>query len=858
MPADPPRLRARLAACFPLLLCALLLLSAPEALAGPFIWDQDDDKVDDRIESVHLLGYSFAFEDGDSLMRKRIDVSPLVGGLVYGIYIHYAQTPTETDVAALTALGVPVLHRFTAIPSVRGVATFAQIQTITTLPGVERVEAVPVLYPMLREGQATAGVRDPSQHVFPDWAGTGGTDGAGVVVAILDTGINDAPDGGYPGHESLFGRFVGGADFTRGDSTLNTALDGSENPADYGSAASRGHGTHVAGIAVGNGGPSGYAQGVAPAARFVDVKVLNDFGYGTGVAEALDWCIHNRTRAWGVPGAAGIQVINLSLSSPDETDGNDAASRLAARAVELGIVVVASSGNEGTGQHVPSPAGGDGVLAVGAIDHQRTADDEDDTFATLSAYGPRAPDGDLDAADEQKPDLMAPGVAILSADGDPFSDGAQYRRMTGTSMSAAFVSGAAAALRSRWPSLAPADIARVLRSTALRELEGVPAGQGGTDPGWLSPIGFGVVDLYAASLELTQPERSQVRGLLLRGSGSTIEAEIRTMRERGAAHFVIERAPDVAGTPGAFTAIDSAAAVGDSTLADGTNLSRYPFNWTVPPGEHGVPFWYRVAHTESGARYETSARRFVSPTGPPAATVEITVVHNAYDSDVSGAIEVGNADSPSVGAPASWSPAIVVPLPGSAAAVESDWVTGTSTTGNIAWTFAVDVPQGDADTFLPPDATKLWRLRVEEGGFLNRSGRVVRFRVVWHSPSGDLAYTGAPIPLQTLEGQAQYATAPNNVVDAGTPAPRVELRAGPNPVASGDGVTFSLPRTPRGELRVFDLAGRQVGRAAFRDEGGSWSARWESRDGSGRPIPAGLYFAHVGDAGVARLVVVAR
>src|SRR5262249_27611017 len=147
-------------------------------------------------------------------------------------------------------------------------------------------------------------------------------------------------------------------------------------------------------------------------------------------------------------------------------------------------------------------------------DTQRTGRADDDRFAAFSNYGPRASDGDGDASDEQKPDLLAPGVAVLSADGDLTSDGAQYRRMSGTSMSAAFVSGAAAALRGDYPGLTPAQIATLLRSTARRTfLAGMPAGVGGPDPRWLSPRGWGAIDLFAARLELTQPERSQIRRL---------------------------------------------------------------------------------------------------------------------------------------------------------------------------------------------------------------------------------------------------------------------------------------------------------------------------------------------------------
>src|SRR5262249_9620826 len=104
------------------------LLLAPAAHAGPYIWDQDGDHVDDRMETVHLLGYAYSFENGDTLARQRIDVSRVPTGLEYGVYVTYSRPITSTDLLSLTLLGMPVLHRIEALPAVRSVASFAQIQ----------------------------------------------------------------------------------------------------------------------------------------------------------------------------------------------------------------------------------------------------------------------------------------------------------------------------------------------------------------------------------------------------------------------------------------------------------------------------------------------------------------------------------------------------------------------------------------------------------------------------------------------------------------------------------------------------------------------------------------------------------
>ena len=838
--ASRPVLRA-------LAVAAALSLCAATARAGqPFIWDDDQDGMDDRMETVQLLGYRFAFEAGDTLQRQRIEVQQSGAGIVFSVYVVYKNPPTASDFLSLTLLGMPVLHRFEALPAVRSVATFAQAQAASQLPEVERIEAIPLLYPLTREEAASAGVRDPSGEVDPTWQGSGGLAGEGVVVAFLDTGINDGPDGSYAGHESVRGRCVGGAVYTNGDSALDTPRDGTVNPADHGGAATSNHGTHVAGIAIGTGGESGYAAGMAPLARFVDVKVIGDAGFGTAVAEAIDWCIHNRTRDWGAgPELQGIDVINLSVSSLDASDGNDVAARLAARAAELGIAVVASMGNDGRSHFVPSPASGDGVIAVGAYDAARSGRADDDAFAPFSNYGPRAGDGDADAFDEMKPDLVAPGVAVLSADGDPGGDGTSYRRLSGTSMSAALVSGAVAALRSEFPSLAPAQIVALLRATARPALLSVPAGDTGPDPRWHSPVGWGALDLYAARLELLQPQRTQVRRLVLTSENDLLSAAIWTGRERGAPFLVLERAPDLGGTPGAFAPLDSVAAAGDSSLANG-GIQIYPLVRALAPEDRGVEAWYRVAYTEAGTRWTTPGRRLLHASGIERARIEVTIVHNAYDHDVDAAIEVGGSSGALwTGSAGSGSASLTIPLPGSASSVSSDWVSGTSATGNIAWTFSIPVPAGEADAWLPPGPAAPWTLRVTEGGYLNRGGRITNFRLIWHASGGDVIYDGQPTPQVTLEGSTTrvYAPSPVTAVEGAPSAPR--FRAEPNPARAGSQIAFRIPGALRGPLRVFDVSGREVARVMVVADGDHGMARWSALDATGLPLPAGLYFGRV-------------
>lgn len=832
------------------------LATAPPAHAGqPIIWDDDQDGLDDRMEQVQLLGWRYSFENADTLLRQRFEVERTTGGLVYGVYVLFKAPPTNADLLALTLLGMPVLHRFESAPAVRSVATLAQSTAAVALSTVERIEVVPILYGLGREDDASTGIDDPTRQVFPTWRGTGGGDGTGQVVAILDTGINDAPDGSWPGHESLLGRVIGGANFTGGDSLLDTPPDGSVNPADHGGAATGAHATHVAGLVLGGGGESGFAAGIAPGARAVDVKVIGDAGFGTGVAEALDWCIHNRSRDWGA-GAAyqGIDVINLSLSSLDRSDGNDVTAQLAARAAALGIVVVAAMGNDGLPQHVPSPASGDGVIAVGAYDAQRTGAAGDDRFAALSNAGPRDGDGDLDAADEQKPDLLAPGIAVLSADGDLATDGAQYVRKSGTSMSAAVVSGIVASLRSEFPSLGPSALAAVLRATARRELGALPPQAGGVDPRWASARGWGAVDAYAARLELLQPDRTQVRRLSLASDGSSVQATLWTMRERGTSHLVLERAPDEGGSPGTFAALDSVSTAGDSSLAS-ADLTSYTIARAIGANEKGLTFWYRVASTEAGVRWNGDARPFAMPGGPPVARLEFTIVHNAYDHDLGGDVVVGGGLAAGSAPPRTADSPPTLSLPGTSAAIASDWVDGISALGNVAWDFAIDVPADFAPAAMPPTPQQPWTLRLEDTGYLNRSGRVTKFRLVWYASSGEVIYEGGPVPCPTIEGGTIEVQIPAPTAAVGpSAADRDALRAGPNPLRGGGAVTFSGRALAEHDLAIFDVAGRALAHVPATP---SARQRWTAADGTGHALPAGVYVARAG-AETVRFVVLGR
>ncbi|MGW0520564.1 type VII secretion-associated serine protease mycosin [Crossiella sp. NPDC003009] len=269
------------------------------------------------------------------------------------------------------------------------------------------------------------------------------SDGAGVTVAVVDSGV-DAD------HPQLAANVLRGKDFY-----YIGALPGNFDCVS--------HGTAVAGIiAAGEAGKAGF-RGVAPGAKILPVRVSDrDLTEGGGAA-AIDPAVLARGIWWAVD--QGVKVLNLSLSGPvDNALIRDAV----AHAVSKDVLVVAAAGNQQQqdSQLVgrPSyPAAYPGVLGVGAIDID----------------GARLPASQLG----EFVDLVAPGAKVL---GTTRAGGHSY--FTGTSFAAPFVAGTAALVRARWPELSAAEVTRRLLATAT------PARGGKDSPGY----GAGVVNPYRA------------------------------------------------------------------------------------------------------------------------------------------------------------------------------------------------------------------------------------------------------------------------------------------------------------------------------------------------------------------------
>jgi serine protease AprX len=271
-----------------------------------------------------------------------------------------------------------------------------------------------------------------------------GATGAGVDVAVIDTGMVPVPA------LAAEGKVVQGPDFSDQSRDRDLAhLD------------TFGHGTHIAGIIAGDDPASGF-QGVAPGARLVSVKAAGADGSTTlaSIIASVGWVIAHRN-----DNGLHVRVLNLSFGTPPTRYQSDLLAYAVEQAWKAGIVVVVSAGNEGD-KHpgLLSPGYDPFVLAIGADDLNGTADVGDDVVPDWSSRGLG-----------RNPDLVAPGRSIASLR-DPNSTldrahpearvGDALLKGSGTSQAAAVVSGAVALMLERRSDLSPDQVKAIIKSNA--------------------------------------------------------------------------------------------------------------------------------------------------------------------------------------------------------------------------------------------------------------------------------------------------------------------------------------------------------------------------------------------------------
>jgi serine protease AprX len=371
---------------------------------------------------------------------------PVAGAAIHGPQVVVTATSSNAAAAAVRDAGGQVLD---TLPIVDGVV--ARLPKGSVLPA--GVIAVPDR--ALSFASASTGGDTPASTVRETLGlEPSGDEGAGVTVAVVDTGIAKLP--------ALESRVVEHVDVTG-----------------TGTGDGFGHGTFMAGLIVGD---QGALPGVAPRARLLDVKVAEQDGT-TSLISVL--------RGLQVVGAKArserIRVLNLSLASDSPLPYQvDPLSQALEALWRRGIVVVTPSGNDGSSAPVASPGNDPTLLTVGSLDENATSGRQDDSVSDFSARGEVAPG-------VTKPDVVAPGGHLVSLRApDSVIDqahpaarvGADYFRGSGTSMASAVTAGAAAAMLAERPQLGPDAVKAALIGTAYAvpaSADRKAAGAGGVD-----------------------------------------------------------------------------------------------------------------------------------------------------------------------------------------------------------------------------------------------------------------------------------------------------------------------------------------------------------------------------------------
>jgi len=375
-----------------------------------------------------------------------------------------AQPGTERRTeAAIARLGgeirrrLPIVNGFSARVPRASVPRLRLVRGVLSVTPDVRVHAMGAIY---GPGNDTGSMFSVTQMTGAQEYWKAGYTGKGVDVAVIDSGV--APVDGL----TAPGKVVNGPDLSFESQAANLQyLD------------SFGHGTHIAGIIAGRANaavPGRYVGdqtnflGIAPDARIVSVKVADAHG-ATDVSQviaAIDWVVQHRT-----DNGLNIRVLNLSYGT-DSTQPYDVdpLAYAAEQACKRGIFVVTSTGNAGfvmkTGT-MTNPAYDPLLMAVGATESNGTVTLSDDTVPAFSSSG----------GTKRRPDLVAPGAHIVSLR-DPGSlidhrfaatgavNSALFRG-SGTSQSAAVVSGAAALVIEQRPTITPGRLKKLLTGTAV-------------------------------------------------------------------------------------------------------------------------------------------------------------------------------------------------------------------------------------------------------------------------------------------------------------------------------------------------------------------------------------------------------
>lgn len=222
------------------------------------------------------------------------------------------------DDEMLSVPGLSVEHRYHLIG---GAAAVGSARTIRNLAGQQWIDAiyldgaVRVAGPV-RDEEDFAG-KSPARMVNASLLWSNGVNGTGVIVAVLDSGIDR-------NHPDLIGKVVGEVNYIKDEETTSDLL---------------GHGTMCAGIIAGSGEASGGKyRGIAPGARLLNVRVIDSDGNGqdSDIIAGIEWALNN-----------GADVISMSLGGFDLGETDLPVTTAADNAVDAGAIVCVAAGNSG-------------------------------------------------------------------------------------------------------------------------------------------------------------------------------------------------------------------------------------------------------------------------------------------------------------------------------------------------------------------------------------------------------------------------------------------------------------------------------------------------------------------------------
>ena len=419
-----------------------------------------------------LLLAETAFAQGGKAVGKFApDLAPIAARANHGakatemvkVIVQYKQIPQAAEEGRAQRLGGRLNHR---LHSVKGIALTIPVNALPALEADPEVLSVSVDHPM----KGLDDVSDVATGVPSAWSA--GYNGAGIGVAVIDSGINDSHPDLKDSTES-HSRVVYRQDFT---GTANSNSSGAMYDL-------YGHGTHVAGIIGGNGYLSGgNYSGVAPGVNLLDLRALDLNGAGTDstVIAAIDEAITLKS-------AYNIRVINLSLGRGIFFSyTQDPLCQAVESAWKAGIVVVVAAGNYG--RVSVNGSNGFGTITApgndpyrdyrGSDEEQRISSPAAETLASFSSKGPTTYDHVV------KPDLVAPGndIVSLSAPGATLeaaypselvngNDGNNdYFTLSGTSMATPVVAGSVALLLQQNSALTPDQVKARLMKTTYRAI----------------------------------------------------------------------------------------------------------------------------------------------------------------------------------------------------------------------------------------------------------------------------------------------------------------------------------------------------------------------------------------------------